>query len=231
MSLSPAPLTLIMAALVTLSGCARDVQQADARLQPIKSQVPPPATDRPLKMMPINPGKEPSSIWGETLILQSWVNAENARTCAPIGSRFGNANMKSALVVPSRPSTQVGWAILFNHPDGALAYSIEGMGSYAPDEEGDSEEVRRAELQKKWPAFRALPQLAPGAYAVYMALGEPLHNPQNPDGVGMATKAFVRIPGQKCTYNIADRISRVHLEHFLDGLRMIKVPKDALEPE
>ena len=217
---------IIGAALI--SGCASNVQKEEPRLMQIEYKSPIPPKEPSPKRYTINPNRPPSAIKGELIILQSWATAENNQICAPIGSLAGNAELVPAAIIPSRPSTQVGWAILFNHPNGEPGYNIEGAGHYVPDEE--SESARRVTIQKKWPGFRELPNLAPGAYAGYLALGESLNAPQNPEGIGMATKAFVHIPGQKCTYHVSDRISRIHLEKVLDGLRMIDITKATVEP-
>lgn len=211
-----------------ISGCANNVQKEEPRINQIEYTSLTPPKEPSAKRYIINPNRPPSPISGELMILQSWATAENNQRCTPIGSLAGHADLVPAPVIPRVPSTQVGWAILFNHPNGELGYSIEGMGNFAPDEDGEA--VRR-ETIKQWPAFRQLPHLAPNAYAGYLALGQDLHEAGNPDGIGMATKAFVRIPGQKCTYNIMDRISRAHLEKVLDGLRMIDISEYPPHPE
>ena len=217
----------IMAAAL-ISACANTVQTEEPRVLQIEyKSLTPPEKPSPKRYI-INPNRPASAIKGELIILQSWATAENNQICVPIGSLAGNTDLVPTAVISSRPSTQVGWAIVFNHPNGELGYSIESVGNYAPDEE--SEAVRRTTVQKEWPAFRELPNLAPGAYVGYRALGESLYSPKNPEGIGMATKASVHIPGQKCTYDISDRISRMHLEKMLDGLRMIDISEYRPEP-
>lgn len=171
-----------------------------------------------------------SPVTGSKLILQSWAGAENKGHCAPIGSLVPDTGLTPQLVKPSVPSTQVGWAILFMRGPDDIGYSIEGMSRFrldGNDAHGPNEAARRAAMREEFPGFQDLPNLGPGAYAGYMALGEDLHTANNPDGIGMATKAFVRIPGQTCTYSISDRISRVHLETTLSNLRMIDMTPNA----
>ena len=43
----------------------------------------------------------------------------------------------------------------------------------------------------------------------------------NPDGRGLNSGAYVRVGGERCTYNLWSRLGRAHLEVLLDSLRKL----------
>ena len=43
----------------------------------------------------------------------------------------------------------------------------------------------------------------------------------NPDGRGLNSVAYVRVGGERCTYNLWSRLGRAHLEVLLDSLRKL----------
>ena len=47
-----------------------------------------------------------------------------------------------------------------------------------------------------------------------------LPEPDNAQGEGLESLAYMRVAGQGCTYNVWSRISRAHLETLLDNLRL-----------
>lgn len=86
---------------------------------------------------------------------------------------------------------------------------------------GDQREV----LARQWPYVRALPGLRPQSFAGYGIEGAKPLTAADPDGRRENLLAYVRVPGQRCLYNVWSKLGRRHLESLLDGLRVVKVTR------
>lgn len=159
---------------------------------------------------------EPSSLIGERRARAEWAKAENRKSCAPL-----------ALAAPGDPEGTPraatfggGWAVAFDLPGLRSAYGFAGTG-LLPGDKADSK-VQRRRLAGQWPYFRDLAHLPKPSFAGYGQEGAEAYPASNPGGAGLHSLAYLRIGGQRCTYNVWSRISRAHLEWLLDNLRVLR---------
>jgi hypothetical protein len=158
---------------------------------------------------------EPSTLIGERRARVEWAKAENRKDCAPL-----------ALAASSQPEGAPrsayfggGWGVAFDLPDQRSAYGFAGTG-LLPDDDADVA-VQRDRLYRQWPYFRDLAQFPGASFAGYGQEGAEPYPAANREGVALQSLAYVRIAGQRCTYNVWSRISRAHLEWMLDNLRVV----------
>ena len=151
---------------------------------------------------------------GEDVARAQWDMAENRALCAPLALLSdGGAKGKA------RPAQfSGGWAVAFDLPGVRSAYGFAGPGIIGMDDESDA--TQRARLTKQWPHMRDLALLPPPAFAAYGLVGAEPYPAANRQGKGLQSLAYVRVAGQRCTYNVWSRISRKHLETLLDNLRL-----------
>lgn len=154
-------------------------------------------------------------IHGETVILAEWRKAKNRRSCAPLGftgEASGGGQPRSAYFGG-------GWAAAFDRAGLRSAFGVAGVGLLNGD--GDPFVRRRAELVRDWPYIRELPGLPRGALAGYGIEGAKPLAAKDGDGRGLSLLAYVRVPGQRCLYNVWSKLGRRHLEGLLDALRPV----------
>jgi hypothetical protein len=161
---------------------------------------------------------------GEGVILTEWRKAANRRACAPIG--FTGA--ASGGGQPRRAYFGGGWAAAFDRAGLRSAFGVAGVGLLPGD--GDPFERRRAELAAQWPYGRELPRLGRRAYAGYGIEGAKPLSETDGDGRGLPLLAYVRVPGQRCLYNVWSKLGRRHLEGLLDDLRPVPVRPPPVRP-
>jgi hypothetical protein len=159
---------------------------------------------------------EPTPLIAEHRALTEWKKADNRKACAPL-----------ALARPSDPEGTPraaafggGWGVAFDLPEMRSAYGFAGTG-LLPDDKA-SAAMQRARLTNQWPQMRELKHLPAPSFAGYGQEGAKPYPADNRDGVGLSSLAYVRIGGQRCTYNVWSRISRTHLLWMLDNLRVVK---------
>lgn len=152
----------------------------------------------------------------ERRALAEWAKAENRKSCAPL-----------ALAAPGTPegtpraaNFSGGWAVAFDLPGLRSAYGFAGVGLLPADRASPS--LHRRHLKKQWPYFRELGRLSRPSFAGYGVEGAEAYPLANTDGIGLHSLAYMRVSGQRCTYNVWSRISRAHLEWMLDNLRLIR---------
>jgi hypothetical protein len=151
----------------------------------------------------------------QALVLAEWRKAENRRVCAPVAfSADGNARGMAR-----RATFGGGWAVAFDLPGKRSAYGVAGVGVLPGDEApiGDQREI----LARQWPYVRALPALRPETFAGYGIEGAKPLTTADPDGRGENLLAYVRVPAQRCLYNVWSKLGRRHVETLLDGLRLV----------
>ena len=156
-------------------------------------------------------------IHGEAVILAEWRKAANRRACAPLGFS-GEASGGGQ---PRRAYFGGGWAAAFDRPGLRSAFGVAGVGLLPGD--NDPFVRRRAELERQWPYGRELPGLRRGAFAGYGIEGAKPLALADGDGRGLNLLAYVRVPGQRCLYNVWSKLGRTHLERLLDGLRPMPI--------
>ncbi|WP_375196143.1 hypothetical protein [Sphingobium sp.] len=159
---------------------------------------------------------ESSSLIGERRARAEWAKAENRKSCAPLAlAAPGNAEG-----TPRAATFSGGWAVAFDLPGLRSAYGFAGTG-LLPGDKADSKAQRRR-LVGQWPYFRDLAHLPRPSFAGYGQEGAEAYPAGNPGGAGLHSLAYLRIGGQRCTYNVWSRISRAHLEWLLDNLRVLR---------
>lgn len=172
-----------------------------------------------LAMLPVAafavPARPAEPLIARALVLAEWRKAENRRVCAPLafaandraGGRARRANFSG------------GWAVAFDLPGRRSAYGLAGAGVLPGDAApiGDQRET----LARQWPYVRALPGLQPQSFAGYGIEGARPLTTTDPEGLGENLLAYVRVPGQRCLYNVWSRQGRKHLELLLDSLRLV----------
>lgn len=156
-----------------------------------------------------------SPVHGEATILAEWRKADNRGACAPLGFPGGASGGGQ----PRRAYFGGGWAVAFDRASLRSALGIAGVGLLPGDD--DPFERQRAELVRQWPYARELPRLGRGAIAGYGIEGAKPLSAADGDGRGLGLLAYVRVPGQRCLYNVWSKLGLAHLERLLDALRPI----------
>jgi len=161
-------------------------------------------------------GAETGTRIGERRARAEWAKAENRKSCAPL-----------ALAAPGEPEGTPraarfggGWGVAFDLPGLRSAYGFAGTG-LLPDDRADPRTQRRR-LTDQWPYMRELVRLPTPSFAGYGQEGAQPYPAANPGGQGLHSLAYLRVGGQRCTYNVWSRISRAHLEWLLDNLRLLR---------
>lgn len=166
---------------------------------------------------PARPGavRPAAPLVAEALVLTEWRKAENRRACAPLAFATDGGTRGRA----RRANFSGGWAVAFDLPGRRSAYGLAGTGVLPGDEAaiGDQREA----LARQWPYVRALPGLRAQSFAGYGVEGAKPLAPADPQGLREHMLAYVRVPGQRCLYNVWSRLGRRHLESLLDGLRLV----------
>jgi hypothetical protein len=127
---------------------------------------------------------------------QVWTRAENRAECALLAPR--QLPPLSQTATPRAATFSGGWAVAYDLPETRSAFGVAGSGANAWD----------ANVYDQWP-HRVV-------YADSSRVGYGLEG-----GQGTNWLAYVRIPGQRCLYNVWSRVGREHLEQLLDHLRFV----------
>lgn len=127
-----------------------------------------------------------------------WRAAENRAECALLAPAALPAGGGAAT---PRPATfSGGWGVAYDLPELRSAYGVAGTGAEAagPSYEG-------------WPNR-----------IVWADGGSAEYGPEG--GTGPNQLAYLRIPGQRCLYNVWSRLGQAHLEELLQSLRFVARP-------
>ena len=149
------------------------------------------------------------------LVRAEWRKADNRETCAPIAFTTDGGAPATA----RRANFSGGWAVAFDTPQVRSAYGVAGPGVLDSDTAPTAAQAER--LGGQWPEFDTLPALPQPAFAGYGIEGGGAYPQDNPEGRGLNSLAYVRVGGQRCTYNVWSRLGRAHLETLLRSLRML----------
>ncbi|UZW54528.1 hypothetical protein NUH86_13620 [Sphingobium sp. JS3065] len=159
---------------------------------------------------------ETATLIGERRARAEWAKAENRKFCAPLAlARPGDPEG-----TPRAASFGGGWGVAFDLPGLRSAYGFAGTG-LLPEDKADAR-TRRRRLAAQWPYMRELTRLPAPSFAGYGQEGAQAYPAADSGGKGLHSLAYVRIGGQRCTYNVWSRISRAHLEWLLDNLRLLR---------
>lgn len=166
------------------------------------------------------PGPEPTPpplppLIGERVARAEWAKADNRDRCAPVAFSDDAGGGGTA----RRANFAGGWAVAFDLPDLRSAYGVAGPGLIAADDARPM--AQRERLAEQWPYFRDLSQLPQPAFAGYGLVGAEPYPRGEADVRGPQSLAYVRIGGERCTYNVWSRLGRTHLESLIANLRML----------
>lgn len=182
-------------------------------LDPIKP--PPPHVGAPPE---VPPAAGASTYPGRALVLAEWRKADNRADCAPLAFRADGPIDGT----PRRANFSGGWAVAFDLPNLRSAYGLAGPGIIPQDKADFAAQVDR--ITRQWPLIRrwdSSGNLPAGSIAGYGLQGAKPYAGPAPQGSGQQSLAYVRIPGQTCTYNVWTRLGRDHLELLLDNLALV----------
>ncbi len=158
----------------------------------------------------------PAPLIGERIARAEWAKATDGAGCAPL-ALVSDAGGGGAA---RRADFSGGWGVAFDRPGLRSAYGFAGPGILPGD--AASAEIQRARLTRQWPLMKDVPALPPPSFAGYGLSGAEPYPPDNPEGYGQQSVAYLRVGGQTCTYNVWSRVSRAHLESLLDNLRLLR---------
>jgi len=162
------------------------------------------------------PSKRPASqLLAAELVREEWAKAENREICAPVAF-LSDAGARGTA---RRAEFSAGWAVAFDTPAQRSAYGVAGPGPVPADMAKAAQQAER--LGAQWPYFTTLPNLPTPAFAGYGVEGAEDYPSDNPGGRGLNSLAYVRVGGQKCTYNVWSRLGRAHLEALMVSLRIL----------
>lgn len=210
---------LLIPTVLAIGACSSEPGQPGAAPSTAATgDYPKPVLPDPAVPPPDHVGPEPSAtpfapeIATILLTREEWKKAENRKDCAPLAFRQTGENQGQ----PRRANFSGGWAVAYDTPSVRSAFGIGGPSIIPADAPGVAEQ--RARLARQWPNFRELSQLPKPAFAGYGVEGAQDYSDANPEGKGQNSVAYLRIGGQRCTYNVWSRLGRAHLEFLLENL-------------
>ena len=142
---------------------------------------------------PLAPSNVPS------VYLSVWRTAANRGQCALLAPARLDPRLQER-AVPRAATFSGGWAVAYDLPGERSAFGIAGTGSDAWADD----------VYDEWPEKRLLED---GSRVGYGPEG----------GTGPNWLAYLRIPGQRCLYNVWSRRGEAHLEELLGQLRFVAV--------
>lgn len=209
------PTVLLCACALSLCACngERDAAPAAAIAEPATPPAPAGPASPPPHLAPDDPPPAAPVPLAPGLIRAEWVKSDDRQSCAPLAfTTDGGAPAKAR-----RADFSGGWGVAFDTPRLRSAYGLAGPGVLPGDDAPPAAQAER--LGAQWPHFTTLAGLPAPAFAGYGIEGARDFPADNPDGRGLNAVAYVRVGGQRCTYNVWSRLGRAHLEALLDSLR------------
>jgi hypothetical protein len=208
---------ILVAAPLALTACSSEPEDPpslpDEAPTSVATAAVPPADASPSPAGPEPPAS--ASPLAAALVRAEWRKADNRAACAPLSFTTDGGAPATA----RRANFSGGWAVAFDTPGVRSAYGVAGPGVSEGDEAPTAAQAER--LGGQWPEFDTLPALPAPAFAGYGVEGGGAYPPDNADGRGLNSLAYVRVGGQRCTYNVWSRLGRAHLETLLRSLRML----------
>lgn len=169
----------------------------------------------PPHLAPDDPPPPPPQPLAAALVRAEWAKSRDRELCGPLAFiSDGGATAKAR-----RADFSGGWGVAFDTPQLRSAYGLAGPGVIPGDEAPPSAQAER--LGAQWPHFTTLADLPAPAFAGYGIEGAQPYPPDNADGRGLNSVAYVRVGGERCTYNVWSRLGRAHLEVLLGSLRKL----------
>lgn len=161
---------------------------------------------------PPPPAPEPLAA---ALVRAEWAKSKDREDCGPLAFTTDGGAPATA----RRADFSGGWGVAFDTPQVRSAYGVAGPGVIDGDEAPPAAQAER--LGRQWPHFTTLARLPAPAFAGYGVEGAQDFPADNPDGRGLNAVAYLRVGGERCTYNVWSRLGRAHLEVLLDSLRRL----------
>lgn len=166
----------------------------------------PPSTPSPPLGEPVQPAPDPAlppAPWSAAPLADvaapyhaAWRSAENRGRCALLA--FREARAEGMAATPRVATFGGGWGVAYDVPGLRSAFGVAGTGV----EPGPG-------TYDDWP-HRV--RWRDGSEAGYGPEG----------GTGPNQLAYLRVPGQRCLYNVWSRLGREHLERLLGELRFVR---------
>jgi hypothetical protein len=213
-----AALPLAALSLATLVACGTE-PAADAPEAPAATGGPSPAPSGrvapPPEAAPDDPPAPAPEPLAAALVRAEWAKSNDREDCGPLAFTTDGGVPATA----RRAEFSGGWGVAFDTRQVRSAYGVAGPGVIPGDEAPPAAQAER--LGRQWPHFTTLARLPAPAFAGYGIEGAQEFPADNPDGRGLNAVAYVRVGGERCTYNVWSRLGRAHLEALLDSLRRL----------
>ena len=210
--------SVLVAPVLVLAACGTE-PAAEAPGASTAAVAPSPAPPGPASpaphLAPDEPAPAAPAPLAAALVRAEWAKSDDRAACAPIAlTTDGGAPARAR-----RAEFSGGWGVAFDTEQQRSAYGIAGPGVIDGDEAPPAAQAER--LGGQWPYFATLANLPGPAFAGYGVEGAQPYPADNPGGRGLNSVAYVRVGGERCTYNLWSRLGRAHLEVLLDSLRKL----------
>lgn len=206
---------LLALPVVALAACGTE-PKTDTPAEPqAASPAPSGPASPPPHLAPDDPPRPAPEPLAAALVRAEWARSNDREHCGPLAFTTDGGAPATA----RRAEFSGGWGVAFDTPQVRSAYGLAGPGVIDGDEAPPAAQAER--LGRQWPHFTTLAGLPAPAFAGYGVEGAQDFPAGNPDGRGLNAVAYVRVGGERCTYNVWSRLGRAHLEVLLDSLRRL----------
>ena len=130
------------------------------------------------------------------IYIDVWRVAENRSRCALLAPVALGADLADA--TPRKATFSGGWSVAYDLPGTRSAFGVAGSGS----------DPWSSDIYTDWPHNISWPDGSTAGYG-----------PEA--GTGPNWLAYVKIPGQRCLYNVWSRRGKVELEQIIESLRFV----------
>ncbi|HEY6817664.1 MAG TPA: hypothetical protein VI168_19175 [Croceibacterium sp.] len=204
-------------ATLALAACGREPVAEGPSSDATENASPAPsgAASPPPHAPPDDPPAAGSEPLAASLIRAEWAKSRDRAACGPLAFTTDGGAPATA----RRAEFSGGWGVAFDTPQVRSAYGVAGPGVLDGDAAPPAAQAER--LGAQWPHFTTLANLPAPAFAGYGVEGAQDFPADNPDGRGLNAVAYVRVGGERCTYNVWSRLGRAHLEVLLGSLRAL----------
>ena len=201
----------VSAVFISAAGCGRSSEPPPT--PPAAAPVAPSAATQPAPLsqpsVPARSGLPETALapWNAPPIAASsvprvfsevWRVAENKSRCALLAPVALTA--EDSFAAPRKATFSGGWAVAYDLPKLRSAFGVAGSGSDAWD----------PDTYAKWPQNKIWSDSSSAGYG-----------PEA--GTGPNWLAYVKIPGQRCLYNVWSKRGQTHLEQIIGSLRFVTV--------
>ena len=206
---------LLAAPALTLAACSAEPDPGAPAEPQAEASAPSGPASPPPHVAPDDPPPPAPEPLAAALVRAEWARSKDREHCGPLAFTTDGGAPATA----RRAEFSGGWGVAFDTPQVRSAYGVAGPGVIDGDEAPPAAQAER--LGRQWPHFTTLARLPAPAFAGYGVEGAQDFRADNPDGRGLNAVAYVRVGGERCTYNVWSRLGRAHLEVLLDSLRRL----------